>query len=325
MEVERTIQQWSVGSTRIKWGAVFAGWSVGLATQMMLTLLGLAIGAWSIDLRDPQATDGIPMGTGVWTGISMLISAFVGGYVTARGSGSYVRTDGLYHGIVVWGVNWLIFAWLTTTAMSYLAGGLFSALGTTVQAMSRGVSEATSAAISQTSGIAISTDELKKQVESVMQATGKKELQPSEVRKDADKVRAEAQSGQSPQQITDAALSELQQKLAALDRNAAVNIMVNKFGMTEPQARQLVQMTIGIAGPIKQKAEEIKQQSAEVGTKAINRVGTIAIWLFALALVTLGLSAAGGIVGTSEDGTVETHGASYTTDVRPGVTRTATT
>ena len=54
MELERTMQPWSVGTSRIKWSAIFSGWVVGLATQMMLTLLGLAIGAWSIDLRNPK-------------------------------------------------------------------------------------------------------------------------------------------------------------------------------------------------------------------------------------------------------------------------------
>jgi hypothetical protein len=48
---------------------------------MMLTLLGLAIGAWSVDLREAQTAEGIPIGTGIWTGISMLISAFVGGFI----------------------------------------------------------------------------------------------------------------------------------------------------------------------------------------------------------------------------------------------------
>lgn len=88
-----------------------AGLVVGIALQMVLTLLGLAIGAWSIDLKEAQPAGGIPLGTGLWTGISMLISAFVGGYVTSRLSGAYLRSDGMYHGAVVWGVNWLVFAW----------------------------------------------------------------------------------------------------------------------------------------------------------------------------------------------------------------------
>jgi polyhydroxyalkanoate synthesis regulator phasin len=236
-----------------------------------------------------------------------------------------VRADGLYHGIVVWGVNWLIFAWLTTTAMGYLVGGLFTALGTTVQAITSGVGDVTAAAMAQAPGaISISTDELKKQVQSVLQSTGKTELQPGAMKQDADRLKSDANSGQSPEQMTNAALTELQQKLAALDRDAAISVMVSKLGMSEAQARQLVQTTIGIAGPLKQQAQEVKQQSVEKGTAAMSRVGTIAMWLFVLALVTLGLSAAGGMVGTVEEGALETHGTSYTTDIRKGMPRPAT-
>jgi hypothetical protein len=325
MNTEMTLREWSVGSPRVKWSAVFAGWVVGLAAQMILTLLGLAVGAWAVDLRETQPADGVPLGTGIWTGISMLISAFVGGFITARLSGSYLKSDGLYHGVVVWGVNWLIFAWLTTTAMGYLAGGLFSALGTTVQAMSRGVGEAASAVASQTSGgIDISTDQLRNQIESVMQATGKSELQPGEVKKDAGRLKADANSGQSPEQIAQTALADLQQKLAALDRDAAINVMVNKLGMTDAQARQLVQSTIGIAEPLKQKAQEVKHQSLEAGTTAINRMGTIAMWLCGLAVITLGLSMTGGMIGAARERIVETHGTSYPAEVHHPGARAAT-
>lgn len=105
---------------------------------LVLTLLGLAIGAWSIDLQDAEPAGGVPIGTGIWTGISMLISAFIGGYITARMSGSPLRSDGLYHGVIVWGVNWLVFAWLTTTVMATLLGGVFSAFGATLNSLGQG-------------------------------------------------------------------------------------------------------------------------------------------------------------------------------------------
>jgi hypothetical protein len=58
MDVERTIEQWSIGGTRLSWSAVFAGWAVGMAAQLTLTLLGLAVGAWSIDLKDAEPVGG---------------------------------------------------------------------------------------------------------------------------------------------------------------------------------------------------------------------------------------------------------------------------
>ena len=71
MELERSYEQWSVGSPRIKWSAVFAGWAVGLALQMVLMLLGLGFGAWAIDFRESNPTEGLPTGAAIWTGVSM--------------------------------------------------------------------------------------------------------------------------------------------------------------------------------------------------------------------------------------------------------------
>lgn len=317
--MEHTIEreQWSIGGVRVRWSAVIAGWAVGLATQLVLTLLGLAIGAWSIDLHDAEPTGGVPIGTGVWTGISILFSAFIGGYMTARMSGSLLRSDGLYHGVIVWGVNWLVFAWLTTTVMATLLGGVFSAFGATLNSLSQGATTVVSAAASQLSEAKapISLDELRRQAESILAATGKKELQPGEIRKDAERVAGASRSGQEPRQLAESALQELQQKLMALDRTAAINVMTTKMDMTELQAKQLVDSTIGLIEPLKDKAQQVtqqvKQQSVETGNRALDRMGTIAMWLAVLAIITLGLSIAGGLTGTPESSSVEVRAEQY--------------
>jgi hypothetical protein len=79
MEVDRTFSEWSIGNPRIRWSAVFAGWAVGLALQIVFTLAGLGFGAWAIDVHDANPAGGIPVGAAVWTGLSIVVSAFVGG------------------------------------------------------------------------------------------------------------------------------------------------------------------------------------------------------------------------------------------------------
>lgn len=310
MEIQRTLQRWSLGEARIKWGAVLAGLVVGIALQMVLTLLGLAIGAWSIDLKEAQPAGGIPLGIGLWTGISMLISAFVGGYVTSRLSGAYLRSDGMYHGAVVWGVNWLVFAWLATTAMSYMIGGVFNVFGSTVQTLAQGVGTAVSTAASKAGdvNVRVSTDDIRRQIESVLKATGKPELQPGEIKKDVNKVTATAQSGQSLNTVTDSALAEIQDKLTALDRDAAVNIMVNKLGMSQPQAQEVVQSAIGAIAPIREAANTMKERSVDVGNSAIERIGSAAWWLFLLALLSLGVSIGGGAAGITQESMLQIEG-----------------
>lgn len=326
MEMERSFEQWSIGSPRIKWSAVSAGWVVGLSVQMVLMLLGLGFGAWAIDFRDNNPTEGLPTGAAIWTGVSMLIAAFTGGYVTSRLSGMYSRSDGLYHGVVVWGVNWLIFAWLTTTAMSAMVGGVFSTFGSTLQTLGQGMSGVASTAANKLGDklqqVSLSPQDIRKQVESILAASGKPELQPGKAQQDAERVAGAAKSGAPVNQVSDAALSELASKLGALDQEAAVNVMVNKMGMTREQANQLVQSTIGAVQPIQRTVQDtmskVKQQSAEIGTKAVDRMGTIALWLGILAIITLALSALGGVLGIADEPAFEARASSeaINTDLR---------
>jgi hypothetical protein len=320
--MQATIQHWTRGGVRIKWSAIFAGLTVGIAVQMVLTLLGLAIGAWSVDLRDAQPAQGIPLGTGLWAGISMLISAFIGGYVTARLSGAYLRMDGLYHGAVVWGATWLVFAWLATTALSFMVGGLFSAFGSGLQVLSQGAGSAVSAAAAkatESGNLTKSAADLRKQIESILRATEKPELQPSAITKDADKVTAQVKSGQSVEKVSDSVVGEIQEKLSAMDREAAINVMVNKLGLSEKQAQEVAQSTVGVIASIKEAGKGAKEQSMDIGNTAISRLGSTAWWLFLSAVLSLVMSLAGGSLGVARELLREVEGETHGSDVRRAV------
>lgn len=106
----------------IRWGAVLAGVAVGISVQLALTLLGIATG-----LTMTEVAEGAGLGTGplIWAGISMLVSAFVGGYVAARMSGLKRKSDGVLHGAVSWAVTTILFATLATTVGGTLVSGVF--------------------------------------------------------------------------------------------------------------------------------------------------------------------------------------------------------
>jgi hypothetical protein len=289
---------------------------------MVFTLLGLAIGAWSIDLRDVQPAEGIPLGTGIWTGISMLISAFIGGYVTSRLSGAYLRMDGLYHGAVVWGVTWLAFAWLATTALSFMVGGLFSAFGSGLQMLNQGVGSAASAVAGKATedgNLTKSTADLRKQIESVLKATEKPELQPAAITKDADKVAGQAKSEGSLEKVSDSVVGEIREKLATMDRDAAVNVMVNKLGLSEKQAQEVAQSTVGVIASIKETGKGAKERSMDIGNTAISRLGSAAWWLFLFAALSLGVSLVGGVLGITGEPLREVEGETHGSDVRRAV------
>lgn len=164
MEAQRIISRRSYFSW-ISWGSILAGVVVGLATYMLLALLGVAAGLSAVDPQSTNPAGSVPVATGIWTGISMLISAFGGGYVAARMSGLSRLGDGLFHGFVSWAVTTVLFAYLATTAVGSMLGGTFNILGQGVQGAAQG---AVSEAASPDGSVAQAGQELREQAGQVM-------------------------------------------------------------------------------------------------------------------------------------------------------------
>jgi hypothetical protein len=111
----------------LRWGAILAGVVVGIALQLVLTLLGIATGLSTVDVT--AADTGSTTGPLLWAGVSMLIAAFVGGYVAARSSGLKRKSDGILHGATAWGVTTLLFVILAASAGGSMLGGIFGTMG----------------------------------------------------------------------------------------------------------------------------------------------------------------------------------------------------
>lgn len=106
---------------RISWGSVVAGAIIALATQIVLTLIGLAIGLATLDpaTGDNPTGTALGAGAGIWLLISSLLSLFVGGYIAARLAG---RLNGWLHGLTTWGTLTLATLMLLTSAAGRLVG-----------------------------------------------------------------------------------------------------------------------------------------------------------------------------------------------------------
>ena len=106
---------------RISWGAVFAGAIIALATQIVLALIGMAIGLATLNPGTGDSPSGTALGTGaaIWLVVSSLISLFIGGYIAARLAG---RFNGWLHGLITWGTLTLLTLMLLTTAAGQLIG-----------------------------------------------------------------------------------------------------------------------------------------------------------------------------------------------------------
>lgn len=106
---------------RVSWGSIFAGAALALATQLVLTLIGAAIGLATLDPGtgdNPSATS-FGIGAGIWLVVTSLISLFVGGYIAARLGGTF---NGWIHGLATWATVTIATILLLTTAAGTLIG-----------------------------------------------------------------------------------------------------------------------------------------------------------------------------------------------------------
>lgn len=186
----------------IRWGAVIAGVVSGTASYLLLALLGVAVGLTAVEPQSAEPVGAVPLGAGIWTGISMLVGAFIGGYVAGNMSGLSRLTDGMLHGFVSWGATTLLYAFIAVSALGAVLGGTFSVLSATVQGAAQAAPEgAQQNVMNRLSGII---------------------------------------TGSGGGQVSAETLSSLNQALSAGDRDRAVNIMVNNMGFTPERAQQAV-------------------------------------------------------------------------------------
>jgi hypothetical protein len=109
---------------RIRWGSVLAGLFLAIGAQVMLVLLGAAIGLTVVD----EARVGDPLGkiataAGAWMALSSLVALFLGGYAAAKLGGSIRRSDGVLSGMLTWAASLVLTLMLVGSGLSAALSG----------------------------------------------------------------------------------------------------------------------------------------------------------------------------------------------------------
>lgn len=180
---------------RISWGAIIAGLIVALVCQILLSMLGVAIGASTVDpLQEQRPLEGLGTGAAIWWVVSSLISLFLGGCVAGRLAGVPRKGDGALHGIIMWGTATLITLLLAGTAVGGLFGGAFSALRQTSQGAPSELAEQIKGELQQRG---INVDQMQQRAEQkVDQAAQRAEQAAQEGRVDAQTEQQAREAGQ---------------------------------------------------------------------------------------------------------------------------------
>jgi hypothetical protein len=299
---------------RISWGAILAGAVLALVIQLSLSLLGLGIGLGTIDpMEEQNPMSGIGLGAGIWWVVSMLVSLYLGATVASRLAGMPRPTDGLLHGLLTWAVVTLLTFYLLTTAVGRIIGGVTGVAGRALSGAGRGIAavapEAGEAIKGELQEQGIDVSDLKREARLLLRQTGKAELSPENLERQAKaagrEVKAEAgQSAANPQatddnfdDVIDRLTSRAENIGSAADRDAAVNVVMQRTGKSRAESEQVVDNWIATAKQARAKFDEAKVKAEatarETGDKAAEGLSTAAL----LAALGLGLGAAAAAFG----------------------------
>jgi len=271
---------------KVTWGAVFAGVVVMLVTQLILNLLGIGIGAATLDpaagaAENPSASS-FSIGAGIWFVLAGVLASLAGGYAAGRLAGKPKESTASWHGLTAWALATLVIFYLLTTTVGGLLGGAYrtvtSALGNVTQAVGSTAQTAAQVAAPNLAGAANPFSGIEQQIRG---ATG----------------------GNDPAALRDAAVASVRAALtgneqqAAEARNRAAEAIARAQNIPVDQARTQVQQ---YEQQYRQAADQAKQQATEAADAASSAVSTGAL-LAALGLI-LGAVAAwfGGRMGTVE-------------------------
>lgn len=116
---------------RVRWGPILAGLVTAISAQLVLSGIGAAIGLTTLaNSGAPRSNaDVVGSAVGIWSIISLLISLFLGGWITARACGPMNRSTALLNGAILWATTLAISAWLLSSGVSGAFGIVASNAG----------------------------------------------------------------------------------------------------------------------------------------------------------------------------------------------------
>lgn len=283
---------------RIAWGAVFAGLVLAVVTQMALYLLGLSIGALTVNPLTEQAPfEGLGTATVIWDAATTLIALFIGGWVAGRLAGIPSQTDGAIHGLVVWATSVIVSVLLFTTTVGGLVNGTVSLLGQTASAagvLLEDIAPQTSEAVqdvAEATGLTISGEELREQVLTT-------------VADDTDLTVEVTDDEAFTRGLTDFAVAASQDGVTTTEREALQDALAASTTLSEAEIEQFVasaERNISqFTQQVEQTAAQVREEATVAAENAAEIIAAVAGALFASLVVGAFAAGLGGFVGAPE-------------------------
>jgi hypothetical protein len=276
---------------RVSWGSIFAGVIIAMVVQLVLSLIGAGIGFSTADAMNHDSPDAssVGMGAAIWWAVSSVLALFTGGWVAGHLAGAPGRTDAMLHGLVAWGLASLLGAYLVASAVTSIVKGGAAAAGAAATAAGSGIAAAAGpvadAAKKQLQDSGITMDSLKGQAQQLLAKTGKPALQPDAIKQQANGAanqlnnaaqnQGNGDQGEDVQTVAQRIITSGSDTVQQADRQALVNVVVARTGVSQQEAEQRVdtwitqyQQTKAKIAQAKADAEVKAREAADAASKA---------------------------------------------------------
>ena len=243
---------------KVSWGAVLAGVVIALVAQLLINMIGIGIGAATLDpgTADNPTAASFSIGAGLWFLVSGILASLAGGYASGRLSGGPKESTAGWHGLTTWALATLVIFYLLTSSIGGILGGAYSTVtGALGNVASTAGATAQTAVTAAAPGLSNLADPFSSIEQSVRSAAGGND--PAALRDAAVAAMRAAVSGDEAQAKD--ARERAAQALAAAKKEP-IDQARTEVGQYEQQYRQAVDTA-------KQKAAE----AADAAAKGVSR------------------------------------------------------
>ncbi len=247
---------------QISWGAVLAGVVVALVTQIVLNMLGIGIGAATLEpaVGDNPSATSFSIGAGIWFALSAILAALAGGYAAGRLAGVPRESTAGWHGLTAWALTTLVIFYLLGSTVGGILGGAYRGVTNTLGSVASAVGSTAETAVQIAAPILSRiTDPFSSIEESLRSAT----------------------PGNDPATLRDAAIAAVRAAVtgdpqqAAEARERAAQVIARAQNISVEDARTQVQQ---YAQQYRQAVDQAKQQATQAADTAAKTVSRAALF-----------------------------------------------
>ena len=278
----------------LSWRAILAGTVAGLSVHLLLTLLGIGLGAGLVDpVTDENPLTAFSVSAAVTWGVSALIALWIGGWVAGRFVPNGSKRSGCLHGLLVWSLATIAVFVFATTSLGLAIGGVAKVASQGIQLAAKPVAAAASGATD------LAKDALKQNKDTV--GSFLDEALESRGNKDnaADTARARREIGYAVTKL----FTPGNDVNSAEARAAVTRALVEQGGISEADANRLVSQWTASYERLKADLQAAKEKAEikarEAADKAAKALAHAAIWTFVAFLLGAIVSSLAGKCGAS--------------------------